>query len=249
MAELVERRDLDARASRDHLAGMLGLHPRRLAALSPDLVENMASHVNVLNRRLQVLVDSGSVDEMTGALRRVPGMEAMEREMHRAQRFGDGALVAVFVDVDGLKRVNDSAGHSAGDALIREMATTLRRRLRAYDLVIRWGGDEFICVLPEAGLNAARRVIDGIEAEFERSSAHTFSAGLAQIEIGESALELVARADADLYAHRGRRAPVRAGRDAGRAGILGWSTALASIGPTVSAAFLWLSRILRLRRS
>lgn len=220
MAKLVERRDLRARASRDRLAGMLGLHPRRLAALSPDLAQDITSHVNVLNRRLKGLVDSGSVDEMTGALRRVPGMEAMEREMHRARRFGDGALVAVFIDVDGLKTVNDSAGHSAGDTLIRKVATTLRRRLRAYDLVIRWGGDEFICVLPEAGLNAARRVIDGVGAEFERSSAHTFSAGLAQLEIGESALELVARADADLYADRGRRAALRAGRGGGRAGAL-----------------------------
>lgn len=206
VAEIAERRNVPARASRDRLAGMLGLHPRQLASVTPDLADRITSHVNVLNRRLQYLVDTGSVDEMTGALRRIPGLKAIEREMSRARRFGDIRLVAAFVDLDRLKIVNDTSGHTAGDGLIKEVAGILRNRLRAYDLVIRWGGDEFVCILPETGLWAANRVLAEIAGEFQRSTGQTFSVGLAEIDLEESASELIDRADDDLY--RRRRTPV-----------------------------------------
>ncbi len=226
MVQLAERRDVGLRASRDRLAHMLGVHPRQLGALTPELVERITRHLNVLNRRLQNLVDTGSLDEMTGALRRPAGLEALERELHRARRFGDTRLVVAFIDVDGLKNVNDTAGHAAGDMLIREVSSTLRTRLRAYDLVVRWGGDEFICVLPEAGLRGALRILEEIAADFQERTGCSFSAGFAELTGSESAAEMVGRADAQLYeGRRRRRTPGPPGR---RLGSRRWAALLAA---------------------
>jgi GGDEF domain-containing protein len=95
-------------------------------------------------------------DELTGARRRGSGLVEIQREIDRANRTG-GRLVAAFVDVDGLKAVNDAQGHSAGDNLLVAVAHVLKARLRSYDLVLRFGGDEFVCVLPGLGLESARR--------------------------------------------------------------------------------------------
>ncbi|MBA2695858.1 MAG: GGDEF domain-containing protein, partial [Actinobacteria bacterium] len=71
----------------------------------------------------------------------------LEREMARSSRARE-ALSVAFIDVDHLKQVNDTRGHAAGDRLLQHVADALRSRLRSYDLVVRYGGDEFICVMP-----------------------------------------------------------------------------------------------------
>jgi diguanylate cyclase (GGDEF)-like protein len=162
----------------------------------------MTDHLNRVNRRIQQLVDQAASDELTGALRRAAGLSALERELQRARRFADSRLVVAFIDVDGLKAVNDSSGHTAGDALLKEMVRCLHERLRAYDLVIRWGGDEFVCVLPEAGLKEAAKVFEHVAREFTSRTGGFFSAGLAEIRDGDDALEIVARADVQLLERR-----------------------------------------------
>jgi diguanylate cyclase (GGDEF)-like protein len=180
---------------RGQLAADLAVPPSRLAGLDRELLE-------AIERRLRELREAAAVDEMTGALRRAAGLAALEREVRRAHRFEDRKLVVAFVDVDGLKVVNDTCGHAAGDAVLRELAATLRRRLRAYDLVIRWGGDEFVCSLPGAGQEAARRALDDIRTELVARTGRTFSAGFAELGGDGDAESLVARADADYYERR-----------------------------------------------
>jgi diguanylate cyclase (GGDEF)-like protein len=109
------------------------------------------------------------------------------------------------LDVDHLKAVNDEGGHLAGDRMLVQVATALKAQLRAHDLVIRVGGDEFVCVV--AGLDrpvvAARlaRVNDALSAATPPGSV---SFGLAELRPGDTSESLVERADAELY--RGRRA-------------------------------------------
>ena len=91
-------------------------------------------------------------------LRRV-GLAAIQRELDRTARSGEGLVVA-YIDVDGLKRVNDTAGHTAGDALLGDVARSITHHLRSYDVMCRFGGDEFLCSL--AGQNA-----EGARARFE----------------------------------------------------------------------------------
>ena len=205
MAQLVvpaDRRDHAARAVRDRLATRLQVHPREFGSLTFDVASATLARVEELERRLRRLEEQVTVDELTGALRRGAGHEALVREIDRARRSGE-SLVVVFVDVDQLKRVNDGEGHAAGDRLLQDVADILRAHLRSYDLVIRWGGDEFVCVLPEADLASAARHVDEVTSTFARITyGRTFSVGIAALMAGDDAESLVARADSELYRER-----------------------------------------------
>ena len=202
-----ERRDLDARLARDRLALMMGVHPRELRVLESRLAAVMADHMSEMNRRVQRLVDSNAIDELTGTLRRQAGLQALEREIDRARRSADGRLVVAFVDVDDLKHLNDTQGHAAGDRLLQDVATTLRAQLRSYDLVMRWGGDEFVCVLPDATLEGAARIVEDISVSFGARNGYGFSTGFAALEDTDTAEDVVSRADKRLYDTRRERRP------------------------------------------
>jgi diguanylate cyclase (GGDEF)-like protein len=207
LSRVPERRDLDARLARDRLAMMMGVHPRELRVLDSRLASAMADHMSEMNRRVQRLVDSNAIDELTGTLRRQAGLQALEREIDRARRSSEGKLVVAFVDVDDLKHLNDTQGHPAGDRLLQDVASTLRSQLRSYDVVMRWGGDEFVCVLPDAGLEGAARIVEDIAVAFEARNGYGFSTGLAALEDTDTADDIVSRADKRLYETRRERRP------------------------------------------
>ena len=141
-------------------------------------------------------------DELTGAWTRTFGLEEVSRELERAHRTG-GTLVLAFIDVDGLKQVNDSQGHLAGDMLLRLVGDTIRASLRPYDLIVRYGGDELVCVMPNLSALEARTRFEKIAASLTAVSPdHSITFGLAAAEPAESLQELLARADADLLEAR-----------------------------------------------
>lgn len=140
-------------------------------------------------------------DDLTGARRRGVGLEDLANELERARRESAGRLVVAFVDVDGLKAVNDTAGHQAGDALLRCVAEGLRRHMRSYDLLVRLGGDEFLCALPNVSLADAQTRLDRLRADLARSG-NTVSIGYAELRDGDSADTLVDRADRALLSRR-----------------------------------------------
>jgi diguanylate cyclase (GGDEF)-like protein len=145
------------------------------------------------------------VDELTGARRRGVGLEEVGREIERARRTS-GRLVAAFVDVDDLKSVNDNQGHRAGDQLLRDVATGLANRMRSYDLVVRVGGDEFLCALPDVTPSETRRRFDELVTELHNGPAlRSVSFGLSELRHGDSLQELIDRADRDLMANRSRQ--------------------------------------------
>ena len=141
-------------------------------------------------------------DGLTGALQREAGTDRLQREADRTHRAG-GILTIGFLDVDGLKKVNDEAGHAAGDHVLRAVGTALAQRLRTYDLVVRWGGDEFVCALPGSTLeSAARRFADVAALLRELHPGATFTVGIAAQERGDTLQATVDRADRDLYEKR-----------------------------------------------
>jgi diguanylate cyclase (GGDEF)-like protein len=145
--------------------------------------------------------ERAGTDELTGARRRGVGLEELENEIKRARRESNGRLVAAFVDVDGLKAVNDTGGHSAGDALLRHIAGGFRRHMRSYDLLVRVGGDEFLCALPNVTLGEAHERFDRLRADLARSG-NSFSIGYAELRDDDSADDFVDRADSALLATR-----------------------------------------------
>jgi len=140
-------------------------------------------------------------DELTGARRRGMGLEELQSEIGRARRHGT-RLAAVYIDIDGLEAVNDSEGHIAGDRLLRSVANALRDRMRSYDLLMRVGGDEFVCVLPGITADEARLRLHDLGP----AGPHPWSVslGVSVLRDADDPLTLIDRADRDLIARRGR---------------------------------------------
>jgi diguanylate cyclase (GGDEF)-like protein len=145
-----------------------------------------------------------SIDGLTGAYRRDAGLLALEHEIARAHRTGDSFVLA-FVDVNNLKVRNDLHGHIAGDRLLRKIADTLRANVRSYDLVVRYGGDEFICGFPALDVNDGAERFARINEDLAASDEASVAFGLAELVRGDSLTELIAKADALMYANRYQR--------------------------------------------
>lgn len=104
--------------------------------------------------------------------------------------------MVAFVDVDGLKEVNDSLGHGAGDRLLARAAERIRVRMRPYDVIVRVGGDEFVCSLTGIGSDGVRERFDLVAADLAAGpEPGSISVGLAEMADGDSIDDLVARAD------------------------------------------------------
>jgi diguanylate cyclase (GGDEF)-like protein len=190
--------------ARELLSTALGVGQADLESLDDNGVAAALERLRALVRHTQRLSAAAAVDDLTGALRRGAGLQAMTREIARYHRFGGKGVAAIFIDVDGLKHINDTEGHAAGDALLANVVGAIRERLRAYDLVIRWGGDEFVCILPDATRTEAEGTLSDIEQHVRaRTSGRTVSTGLAALEDSDTAATLVGRADEALYARRG----------------------------------------------
>jgi diguanylate cyclase (GGDEF)-like protein len=201
-----ERRNATARAVRDKLAERIGVHPSELGTLSSETCTRALANLNLQLERMHELEEQAAIDELTGVLRRGHGMLALGREVRRAFRDPDARLVAAFIDVDGLKWFNDNEGHGEGDRLLVTLTTAIVHRLRSHDLVFRYGGDEFVCILPGANIDGAKPIFDAIQETFaETYPDRTFSLGLAELQEGDTPETLVARADLDLYASRNGR--------------------------------------------
>ena len=193
---------LSADQLREALAAALGIDASGLALLSGREAAAGLDRLRALQERVAVLEERASTDELTGVMRRGAGLAALEREVDRARRSGD-PLVIAFVDVDGLKRVNDELGHAAGDQLLIDVASVLRSRLRSYDLVMRWGGDEFVCALYGAEPDGARRRLEAVATGIvEATGGRTVSWGMVTLEASDNAASLIGRADEALYRRR-----------------------------------------------
>ncbi|WP_026280630.1 diguanylate cyclase [Thioalkalivibrio sp. ALE9] len=115
--------------------------------------------------RARQLEERISKDSLTGLLKHASIKEAASREVLRARRIGRPVTLAML-DIDHFKRVNDTYGHAVGDVVIMSIATLLRQRLRQSDIIGRYGGEEFVAVLPECDAENARRVLEDIRRNF-----------------------------------------------------------------------------------
>jgi diguanylate cyclase (GGDEF)-like protein len=138
------------------------------------------------------------IDELTGAYVRGVGTLALQREIDRA-RHADEKLVLAFVDVDGLKRVNDRSGHAAGDALLRGVTDAIRSKLRSYEPIVRVGGDEFICALSGIDLEIGQRRFAEIAEELRARQGTSISVGFTTLRRGDVLDDLKQRGDVALY--------------------------------------------------
>ncbi|HET6164233.1 MAG TPA: diguanylate cyclase [Planctomycetota bacterium] len=186
------------------------------AAPSDDrkVVHAVASDVTNERSTIEQLEERASIDSLTGVLTRRALFDKLSAEFERARRYGSTLSVCVL-DLDHFKQVNDRHGHVMGDALLRRLGQLLKKSLRTADCAGRFGGDEFVMVLPEcdydAGKQTAERLLVLLEDEGHvalpdgKSLKLKASLGVAELsaDITDVAM-LVARADASLY--RAKRA-------------------------------------------
>lgn len=174
----------------------------RLSAIREQLREQ--------KKELQQALDQNAIlarqDELTTLPNRRHAIEMMAYEERRTMR--DKVRPSVcMIDIDHFKRINDTHGHAAGDAVLRLLARHALLALRRPDILARWGGEEFILLMPETTLSEAAHVVERLRRRLEDISVWeehpelqvTFSAGLATLAVNESMQDTVARADVALY--------------------------------------------------
>lgn len=165
--------------------------------------------LSIANIRLREALRAQSVkDPLTGLYNRRYLEETLEREIRRAVR-AEQSLGILMLDLDHFKKVNDTYGHDAGDTVLREAGSFLTKSVRVEDTVCRFGGEEFVIVLPTANAEAARSRAERIRSKLrELTVLHqghslgriTVSVGVAELPVnGTSAADLLAAADAALY--------------------------------------------------
>jgi diguanylate cyclase (GGDEF)-like protein len=151
-----------------------------------------------LTRQLAI----AETDPLTAARTRAAGLIELERELDRAQRTS-GRLVVAYVDVVGLKALNDSEGHSAGDELLKGVVALIRAHLRSFDLMVRLGGDEFLCAMSNLTLPDARQRFSVIAAALAAAPGYrAITTGFAELTADDTVTKLIARADGELMAIR-----------------------------------------------
>jgi two-component system cell cycle response regulator len=149
------------------------------------------------------VLELARTDHVTGLFTRRAGEEAIAREVARAARY-QRPLSFALLDLDHFKRVNDAFGHAAGDLVLQCLGKLLLTRLRKADIVVRWGGEEILLVLPETAIEGASSLVEAIRSQISDTPVDgvgqvTASIGLVELLPNETAALAIARADAKLY--------------------------------------------------
>lgn len=202
--------------SQEKLIGLLVVGPKQgrrgYPAEEVDLLNLVGHHAATVFENAR-LFESATYESLTGLLRREAILEQLERELERARRYGRPLTIAM-ADLDHFKKVNDRHGHLAGDTLLRRISQVVADGLRSTDWIGRYGGEEFLLLLPETDMTGAGTVAEKIRSLVQRTvvpieggalTRVTISIGLASLEDvfprdGKvTARDLIAAADRSLY--------------------------------------------------
>jgi polar amino acid transport system substrate-binding protein len=172
---------------------------RRLTHLHSELLK---AHQQ-LEEKSQELKRLSVTDSLTGLYNRRKIEIDFATECLRMQRY-PGALSVILLDIDHFKKVNDTFGHQAGDRVLCGIAEALRRRVRTSDIVGRWGGEEFMLVLPQTTLSEAAALAEDLRREIQTldlspAPSQSASFGVATVEAGDDHAGVFKRADHALY--------------------------------------------------
>jgi len=169
-------------------------------------IVDMKQAVDDLQKRIQEERDKAQVDALTGIPNRLAYDEFIQEEFTRWQRYKQ-PLSLCIIDIDKFKNVNDTYGHKAGDKVLVTVAELCNSRIRDTDFFSRYGGEEFMLILPQTNLAQAKVVAENLRREVDECSFHyaqdpvtiTVSCGLAEFKKGDTVESVFLRADAALY--------------------------------------------------
>jgi diguanylate cyclase len=182
------------------------LKARDKMVLARQEVQDAENRIHTLEAKLQHLSELVREDQLTGSLNRRGLDDVFERETARADRRGTPLCIAIL-DLDDFKKLNDTYGHIAGDAALKHLVKIVKDTLRSMDVIARFGGEEFLILMPETSVEAAASTMTRLQRELTKhfflhdneKVLITFSAGVALRRPNEEQTELVKRADKAMY--------------------------------------------------
>lgn len=181
--------------------GETDMQTARIAALASILLfllvmRRMAGLLRETQQQAELLQTLSNTDPLTGAANRRELSTELAQEMARSERTSSPLSLA-FLDLDHFKNFNDTYGHSAGDKFLQELVISWKTVIRPSDVLARFGGEEFVAVLPDTDLDQARQMLQRLRQIVPHGQ--TCSVGLARFQPGETADSLIRRADKALY--------------------------------------------------
>lgn len=175
----------------------------KLDVLDPKFRKQIERIFDNVNVSISMLYDAATTDKKTGLYNHNFFQTLFKMEFAKAKR-GLQKLSFFILDIDHFKKINDTYGHIQADKLLEQLAKVLKKSTRKSDIVARFGGEEFVVVLPETGLEKAKEVTSRIRKEVKENKIlkkHklTISGGLTEYFAGDSIKKIMARADKALY--------------------------------------------------
>lgn len=176
---------------------------KKLKILNPEAKKNITSLIKQIGDNIDYLYELATIDEKTGVYNNKFFKTISEMELDKAKR-KIGPLSMMIIDLDNFKRLNDTYGHLIGDDMLKRLGFVLNNNTRKYDIVSRFGGEEFIILLPNTSIKRAKVVCDRMrravqnDREMKKYSV-TFSGGLTEYKIGDSVKKMQSRVDKAVY--------------------------------------------------
>lgn len=161
-------------------------------------IANAYDQIRQQTNRLMTFTDA-QTDPLTGVRNRRSLDDALHSQLAMNDRYRTPFAVSLF-DIDFFKKVNDHQGHLHGDRVLQEVARIIDERARETDTVVRYGGEEFIVIMPETDLEGASQFSDRVRQDIAKRLSVTVSGGVTEALDGDTLVSLVSRADAALYA-------------------------------------------------
>lgn len=167
--------------------------------------DQQLSEINkILEARASMFEERAQLDALTGLANRTNFEEKMLDEFERIERYGSDPFSLIFFDIDHFKKINDTFGHLTGDHVLKSISTLCKGLLRSNDLLARWGGEEFVIILPHIDISAAQQVAQKLrkhieEYIFEQVGNITCSFGVSQYQLGDTPTALLHRTDNAMY--------------------------------------------------
>ena len=175
----------------------------KLKILNPEAKKNISSLLKQIENNIDYLYELATIDEKTGVYNNKFFKTISEMELDKAKR-KIGPLSIMILDLDNFKKLNDTYGHLVGDEVLKRLGFVLKNNTRKYDLVSRFGGEEFIILLPNTKIKRAKVVCDRIRRQVQNDRelnkySVTFSGGLTEYKKLDSIKKMQLRADKAVY--------------------------------------------------
>ena len=175
---------------------------KKLQVLNPVAKKNLTKLIKEIEKNIDYLYEIATIDEKTGVYNNKFFRTISEMELEKAKR-GE-SLSLLILDIDNFKKLNDSYGHLIGDKMLKRLGIVMKENTRKYDIVSRFGGEEFIILLPKTNIKRALIVCERLRRKVQQDNEMikykvTISGGLTTYQKNDSVKRMQIRADKALY--------------------------------------------------